>query len=1266
MNPREPANTKSRPVQQRPEPQQSRRASFPIVGVGASAGGLDAFTQLLKALGPGIGMAYVLVQHLDPSHDSALTELLAKATEMLVTQVTDATPVEPNHVYVIPPNVDMIISQGILRLTPRTETRGHHMPIDRFLRSLAEDQRSNAIGVILSGTASDGTLGLTAIKAEGGITFAQDEKSAKFDGMPRSAIAAGCVDFVLSPDAVGRELTRIRTHPYLTPSSSSRTADLMPDGDPQLENILYLLRTASEVDFSDYKAATVKRRILRRMALHKIGKLKDYVQFLRHHPAEVEALYEDILIKVTSFFRDPAAFEALKTEVFPSIVKHRLPEEPIRVWVPGCSTGEETYSQAIALLEFLSDRSADIPIQLFGTDLSQGGIEKARAGVYPESIAADVSPERLRRFFAKVEGGYRISKMIRDMCLYARQNLVQDPPFSRIDVISCRNVLIYLGPVLQNRIMPIFHYALKPRGFLMLGGSEGIVGTASDLFELMDRKHKIYCRKSTASGLHFDFSASQYSIETGNIASGKEAQKREGVVRLLDLRRETDHILLTKYAPVAVVINDDMEVLESRGHVGLYLELAPGRASFNVLKMAREGLLFDLQATINKAKTEKEGVPVRKEDIQVERNGELKNVNLEVTPFKVASNRERHFLILFEDSRPAGGAELAETMAGEAKLSKAGKEKRSDRQSSHLKQELVATKRYLHSLVEDKEASNEELQAANEEILSSNEELQSTNEELQTAKEELESTNEELHTVNEELHNRNFELTEANNDLVNLLSSVNIAMVILGRDLRIRRVTPGGGQRFGLILSDVGRPITNIRPSIDVPDLEQMILEVINTVSIKEREVQDGEGRWYSLRILPYKTLENTIEGAVLTLVDINDLKNNLEEIKQSHDQLAAERAKLEEVLRQMPCGVMIAQAPSGMLLLANKQVEEILRHPFLDAADIEEYSQYKAFHLNKQPFQPEEWPLARSLTRGEVVTDEEIEYVRGDGTPVFLSVSSAPILDGQGHIIAAVATFFDLTHRKGTEEVLRSTEKLAATGRLAASLGHEINNPLQTLDGVLYLLDRSTSLGETERRHLGTARAELERVAHLTTSILGLYRQSPSPVDVKICEVLDNVLKFYGPTIRSGKVVIEKRYDSEDVVRGFPSEITQVFSNVVANALEALSPEGRLKLHVLASRDWRNPTRRGVRVFIADNGPGISRENRRRLFEPFFTTKGEKGTGLGLWVTSGIVDKHGGWIRVRSSPQPGRSGTCFAVFFPENQKVSPMRRTTVALDKSA
>jgi two-component system, chemotaxis family, CheB/CheR fusion protein len=1257
---RELTKAKSSPVHQRADILQSRRALFPIVGVGASAGGLEAFTQLLRSLGSGTEMAYVLVQHLDPSHESALTELLAKATEMPVRQVTDATPVELNHVYVIPPNLDMTIAQGILRLTPRTETRGHHMPIDRFLRSLAEDQGSNAIGIVLSGTASDGTLGLAAIKAKGGITFAQDEKSAKFDGMPQSAIAAGCVDFVLPPDAIARELARIRAHPYLARSSSSRMADLVPDGDPQLKSILRLLQTANGVDFSDYKPATVKRRILRRMALHKVGELKEYVQFLRHHPAEGEALYEDMLIKVTSFFRDPDAFEALKTEVFPSILKHRSPQEPVRVWVAGCSTGEETYSQAIALLEFLGGRSADIPIQFFGTDLGQRGIEKARAGIYPESIAADVSPERLRRFFIKVESGYRINKTIRDMCVFARQNLLQDPPFSRIDVISCRNVLIYLGPVLQKRIMPIFHYALKPRGFLMLGGAEGILGTASDLFELMDRKHKIYCRKSTVSRLHFDFAASRNSIEAGNIASGKEAPQREGSVHLLDLHKEADRILLTKYAPVAVVINEDMEVLESRGHVGLYLELAPGRASFNVLKMAREGLLFDLQAAINEAKKEKEEVPVRKENVQIERNGEVKDVNLEITAFKVISDKGRHFLIMFEDSRLAGRAELGETVAAPAKLGKGGKEKRSN-QSSHLKQELAATKRYLHSIVEDKEASNEELQAANEEILLSNEELQSTNEELQTAKEELESTNEELHTVNEELHNRNFELTEANTDLVNLLSSVNIAMVMLGRDLRIRRFTPQGGQRLGFLQTDVGRPITNIRPHIDVPDLEQMILEVINTVSVREREVQDREGHWYSLRILPYKTLEDTVEGAVLTLVDVNDLKNNLEEIKQSHDQLAAERAKLEEVLRQMPCGVMIAEAPSGRLILANQQVEEILRQPFPHAANIEE----RALHLNKQPFKPEEWPLARSLSRGEVVTDEEIEYVRGDGTPVFVSVSSAPILDREGRIIAAVVTFFDLTHRKGTEEVLRSTEKLAATGRLAASFGHEINNPLQTLRGVLYMLGKSTSLGEAERGHLATAHAELEHVAHLTTSLLGFYRHSPSPTDVNICGVLDNVLKLYSPAIRSGKFVIEKRYDSEEVIRGFPSEITQVFANLVVNALEALSPKGTLKLHVLASRDWRNPTRRGVRVFIADNGPGVSRENRRRMFEPFFTTKGEKGTGLGLWVTSGIVDKHGGCIRVRSSTQAGRSGTCFAVFFP-HRKVSAIRDPAVALDKSA
>src|SRR5437899_5171582 len=544
--------------------------------------------------------------------------------------------------------------------------------------------------------------------------------------------------------------------------------------------------------------------------------------------------------------------------------------------------------------------------------------------------------------------------------------------------------------------------------------------------------------------------------------------------------------------------------------------------------MAREGLLFDLQASINKAR--KEGVPVRKENVEVGGNGELKGVNFEVIPLNATASKERHLLIMFEDAAPPGRSESAETMATEVKPRKGAKQERSNRQIIQLKQELAATKRYLHSLVEDKDASNEELQAANEEILSSNEELQSTDEELQTAKEELESTNEELHTVNEELHNRNFELTQANNDFVNLLSSVNIAMVMLGGDLRIRRVTPQAEKLLGLIPTDVGRVITSIRPNIDVPDLEQMIVKVIKTVTVQEREVRDREGHWYSLRILPYKT-ESMTEGAVLTLVDINVIKNNLEEIRLSHDQLVRERRKLEEVLRQMPCGVMIAEAPSGRLILTNKQAEEILRHPLPHAANLEEYAQYKAFHLNKQPFKPEEWPLTRSLTSGEVVTDEEIEYVRGDGTPVFLSVSSAPILDREGRITAAVITFFDLTHRKGTEQVLRSTEKLAATGRLAASFCHEINNPLQTLSGVLYLLGQSTGLGEAERQHLATAHAELERVAHLTTSMLGFYRPSPSAVDVKICELLDDLLNFYGPAIWFGKIIVVERSDYEDVV---------------------------------------------------------------------------------------------------------------------------------------
>ncbi len=860
-------STAAAPAVSAPQPlKSSNHQSFPIVGVGASAGGLEAFIQLLKAVPPQLGMAFVLVPHLDPSHESAMTELLARVTNLPVLQVSDGMQVSPNHVYIIPPNAEMTISGGVLHLTNRKLSRPQ-MLIDTFFRSLAVDQGTNAIGVILSGTATDGTLGLTAIKGEGGITFAQDSASAKYDGMPTSAIAAGCVDVVLPPAQIPRELARIHHHLTIADQQVEQSYPPHPEGDHHLGQIFRLLRQVKKVDFSEYKLATVRRRIMRRLALRRIEELSDYISYLKDHREEIDALYQDILINVTNFFRNPGAFEALKQVAYPAILKDRAPGHPIRLWVPGCSTGEETYSHAIALVEYLSEIRSDIPVQIFGTDLSETAIQSARLGIYKENIQADVSPTRLRRFFTKTAEGYQISKSIRDLCVFAVQNVFNDPPFSRMEIVSCRNVLIYLSPSLQRRVVPIFHYALNPTGFLMVGNEEGLLGTATELFDLVDRKHKIYQKKAAALvPVSFGFSIEHYEASTKTQKASGPAKEAEALRGPLDVQREADRLLLAKYVPAAVVVNEHLEILQSRGHTGRYLELAPGKASLNLLKMARPGLLFELQKAIDTAR--KTHTPARKENIQVLSNGGEKAVNLEVIPFRIPSSNEREsFLIVFEEAPQS-------LPPVEVKLTSA-QQRIKDDQTVQIKQELAATKEYLQSIIEAQEATNEELQSANEEIQSGNEELQSTNEELQTSKEELESANEELNTVNEEMQHRNQQLSQANNDMTNLLNSVNIPTVMLGPDLSVRRFTPQAEKILGFSASDVGRPITNLRLKINAPDMEKIMLDVIRDVVTEQRELQDDNGTWYRLRISPYRTSDNKIEGVVMTLLDITDLKQS-------------------------------------------------------------------------------------------------------------------------------------------------------------------------------------------------------------------------------------------------------------------------------------------------------------------------------------------------------------------------------------------------------
>jgi two-component system CheB/CheR fusion protein len=862
---------------------------------------LEAFRQLLKHLPTDTGLGFVLVQHLDPQHESALTQLLTRATSMPVREVTDNLRVEANHVYVIPPNANLGIAKGVLKLQPRPQTGGAHRSIDSFLESLAPDQRERAIGVILSGTATDGTLGLEAIKAEGGITFAQDE-SAKYDSMPRSAVAAGCVDFVLSPEKIARELARIAKHPYVagqptephsepeeptdgeTPVSSRGRGPLRPSlssSDEEwpgstgngFKKMIALLRNRSGVDFTLYKPNTIERRINRRMVLSKLTSADDYAGNLRGNPKELDALYSDLLINVTGFFRNPEAFDSLKSKAFPKLVKDRS-GDPLRVWVPGCSTGQEAYSLAMAFQEFFDQVTRVPKLQIFATDVNAAVLDKARAGLYSKTVVADVSPERLRRFFAEEQGGYRISKGLREMIVFAPQNLLSDPPFSRMDLITCRNLLIYLEPSSQKKAVPTFHYALKPTGFLFLGASESISGY-SDLFEPVDKKHRIYSRKpGPTPALKLEF-APRDSVRQGAARARAPERTAEGPNAELNTQREADRVAASRHAPPSLLVNADLQVLQFRGETSPYLRSPTGRPTVDLLKLAREGLVLPLRTALNKAK--KENKVVRKENAQIVQNGQTRTATIEVVPLR--NLKERCFLIFFEEATEREAPKLPTRPHIPAAPRSNVKE---SRHVADLKQELAEKDDYLQTIQEQYEAANEELQASSEEVTSANEELQSINEELETSKEELESANEELTTINDEMANRNVELSRLNSDLHNLHTSVNLPILVVARDLTIRSFTPMAEKLFNLLATDIGRPLSGVRHNLDFPGLEQLLKEVIDTVSKREREIQDKDGRWYALRARPYLTLDNKIDGAILVLVDIDDLKRTEEQIRQA------------------------------------------------------------------------------------------------------------------------------------------------------------------------------------------------------------------------------------------------------------------------------------------------------------------------------------------------------------------------------------------------
>src|SRR6266446_4929857 len=833
-------------------------ALCPIVGIGGSAGGFEAAMEFLRQLPSKTGMAFVIVQHLDPHHASRLSNLLGKVTAMPVSEVTGTTTPRPNTVYVQPPNKCVIAKNGALKLVRREERL--NVAIDHFFESLAEECGSRAIGIVLSGTGSDGTAGLRAIKAAGGLTFAQNQESAKFDAMPRSAIRAGFVDLVLTPREIAREIERVANHPYIRrplsdPEEIEKAAYRQAD---DLGRIFLSLKKQMGVDFSAYKESTLIRRIQRRMALHRIDKMSQYARFMRDNKREIEALFDDLLINVTRFFRDEALFRALKKRFLPALLrnksKDRQPE--LRAWVPGCATGEEVYSLAICILETLGRGPSKIRIQIFGTDLSESVIEHARLGIYSSAIEKDVSLARLKRFFVKRDGTYQIHRNVRDICTFARQNITADPPFSRLDLISCRNVLIYLSSELHKRCIPQFHYALNAGGYLILGPAES-VGLYDELFKLADKKNKIYVKAAVTTPHTMDL-IPQLGLELARF--GTRSTAGAGANFGGDLLKVADRIMLGAYAPAAVVIDQDMHVQQFRGRTELFLEHAPGPATFNLLQLARPTLVPDLRATIRRAiKTDK---PARTERAKVKLRGRSYEINIQVVPFKTPGADKPWLLVIFDETTKGTRQE---------KLPRALGKTATEREVGELRRELAAAKESLQAIIEEQEATNEELK-------SSNEEIESSNEELQTAKEELQSTNEELTTLNEELSNRNLEMMQVTGELNNLLASIQMPIVMVDNGLTVRRATPAARDAFNILPTDIGRPLTELRPNIDVPDLENILREVIETLGTRERNVTDQKGRKYSLRVRPYRTTDNKIDGAVLTLVDIDGTKKSDEE----------------------------------------------------------------------------------------------------------------------------------------------------------------------------------------------------------------------------------------------------------------------------------------------------------------------------------------------------------------------------------------------------
>ncbi len=980
-----------------PQPPESASAlPFPVVGIGASAGGLAAFESFFSGLPHHVdpGMAFVLVQHLAPDHESILADLIRRYTHLKVFEVTDGVVVQINCVYIIPPNNDMAFLNGSLQLLAPAAMRGHRLPVDFLFRSLAQDQHERGIGIVLSGSGSDGTLGVRAIKSEGGMVMAQTPASTEFDGMPRNALATGLVDFELPPAEMMGQLIAYTAH------FAGRTAGngLAPEAPSvnSLQKLFILVRSQTGHDFSQYKASTINRRIERRMAVHQIAKLEDYVRFLRQTPVEVEALFRDFLIGVTHFFRDPEVFKALEDEVIHKLFDNKPPGTPLRAWSAGCSTGEEAYSIAILLQEHMESIKSSFKLQVFATDIDNHAVSVARSGMYPAGIAVDVTPERLARFFTldADSGSYKVNKNIRDLLVFSEQDVIKDPPFSKLDLIVCRNLLIYMNADLQKKLIALFHYALNPGGILCLGSSETI-GDFGSLFSVIDRKAKVYLRNEDFQGARrpaYDrFIPVPSSRESGpSMTSAKTHTSAKP-----SLRDITEQALLQETGMVGALVNSAGDIHYLHGRSGMFLEPAVGESSVNnILAMARDGLKSELTVALHKAALPRQRVVSL--GLNVKTNGHYTKVNLRVSPVTPAYDGAPDsslFLVVLESA--LGGAEpqaLPPVLAGPR--DEDGYAAHAAARIVELQAEIRTKDGYLHAAREELVTSNEELKSSNEEMQSINEELQSTNEELETSKEELQSINEELATVNSELQTKVNDLSHANNDMNNLLAGTGIGTIFLDSQLRILRFTPAATQIFSLIASDVGRPIKHFVSRLSGYDrLQEDAQEVLKTLIPKELSAKAEDGRVYTLRILPYRTQDNVIEGAVVTFVDVSEMAQARDELKQAN-----QLARLAVVVRDATDAITV-QNLDGKITAWNPGATRM--YGWTEAEALGMYTRDRI----PKALQQEALAKLHQLSRAQILEPYQTQRIAKGGTVWAVSLTSTALLNEAGHLYAIATT---------------------------------------------------------------------------------------------------------------------------------------------------------------------------------------------------------------------------------------------------------------------